>query len=131
MKLADSGHRVEFDSGCVRETECVKGRCDLLPMSALIKLSKQFEEANKKYPERNWEKGMPMHCLIDSALRHLFKYMDGQNDEDHLLSACWNVVCAVWMEEKHPDMQDIPARLELKKSTFLSREDMDSGEKPS
>ena len=112
-KFVDSGKRTQFNSGAVRETECEKGRCDLLPFSALLKLAKQFENANKKYPERNWEKGIPMHCFLDSALRHLFKYLDGQNDEDHLLSALWNIICAVWTEEKHPEMQDIPARKNL------------------
>ena len=54
-----------------------------------------------------------MHCFLDSALRHLFKYLDGQNDEYHLLSALLNIICAVWTEEKHPEMQDIPARKNL------------------
>jgi len=109
-KLADSGKRVEYENGVLRETNCNKGRCDLLPFYTLIKLSKQFEIANEKYPERNWEQGMPLHCFLDSAIRHLFKYMDGQNDEDHLTSALWNIACAIWTEEKHPEMQDIPSR---------------------
>ena len=62
------------------------------------------------YPERNWEKGMPMHCMLDSALRHLAKYMDGQTDEDHLCAAATNLLMAMWTEEKHPEMQDIPSR---------------------
>jgi hypothetical protein len=69
-----------------------------------------MEDALAHYPERNWEKGMPMHCMIDSAMRHLAKYMDGMDDEDHLCAAATNLLMALWTEEKCPEMQDIPTR---------------------
>lgn len=100
-----------FDTGAVREDKTGKGRVDLLPMCALIRLSKHFETALADHPERNWEKGMPMHSFLDSGIRHLFKYMDGCTDEDHLCAAAWNILCAMWTEEKHPEMQDIPSRI--------------------
>lgn len=98
-----------FETGAVRDTGG-KGRMDLLPMCALIRISKHMEDALTHYPERNWEMGLPMHSMLDSALRHLVKYMDGQNDEDHLCSAATNLLMALWTEEKRPDMQDIPSR---------------------
>lgn len=100
-----------FETGAVRDTGG-KGRMDLLPMCALIRISKHMEDALTHYPERNWEKGLPMHSMIDSAFRHLMKYMDGQHDEDHLCSAATNLLMALWTEEKRPDMQDIPTRPE-------------------
>lgn len=106
----------EFPSGAIRENKNGKGRCDLLPMCALLRLARHFEKANVDHPERNWEKGIPMHSFIDSALRHLMKYMDGWNDEDHLCAASWNILCAMWTEEKKPEMQDIPSRLVHEKS---------------
>ena len=102
----------DFGTGAIREDKTGKGRCDLLPVCALIRLSKRFEEGNKDHPERNWENGIPMHSFLDSALRHLFRYLDGQTDEDHLCAAAWNVMCAMWTEEKRPEMQDIPTRLD-------------------
>lgn len=110
--IKDSGGRVRFETGAERDIPLGKGRMDLLPMCALIRLSKHYEEGAKKYDERNWEIGIPMHSFLDSALRHIAKYMDGQNDEDHLCAAAWNLMCAMWTEEKRPEMQDIPARLE-------------------
>lgn len=95
----------------IREDKTGKGRCDLLPMCSLLRLAKHFEKGNEDHPERNWEKGLPMHGYIDSALRHLFKYMDGSTDEDHLCAAAWNILCAMWTEEKKPNMQDIPTRM--------------------
>lgn len=99
-----------FETGAVRDTGG-KGRMDLLPMCALIRISKHMEDALTHYPERNWEKGLPMHSMIDSAFRHLMKYVDGQKDEDHLCSAATNLLMALWTEEKRPDMQDIPSRM--------------------
>lgn len=109
--IKDSGNRREFDSGAVRDIQEGKGRMDLLPMCALIRLSQHFERGSVKYGDRNWEKGIPLHSYMDSALRHIVKYMDGQTDEDHLCAAAWNLMCAMWTEEKRPDLQDIPARI--------------------
>ena len=65
-----------------------------------------------KYEARNWEKGLPISVMLDSGIRHLLKYLDGQRDEDHLCAAAWNILGAMWMEEKRPELQDIPARRE-------------------
>lgn len=100
----------EFSTGAIREKKTGKGRCDLLPMCALLRLSKHYEKGSDDHGERNWEKGIPMHSFLDSAIRHLFKYMDGWTDEDHLCAAAWNILGAMWTEEKRPDLQDIPAR---------------------
>lgn len=99
----------EYETGAVRDTGG-KGRTDLLPMCALLRVSKHMEDALTHYPERNWEKGMPMHNMIDSAFRHLMKYVDGWTDEDHLCAAATNLLMAMWMEEKRPEMRDIPTR---------------------
>ena len=99
-----------FKSGAKREDKCGKGRCDLLPACALIRLSKHYEVGAKTHGERNWEKGLPISSFIDSAIRHLFNYLDGDNTEDHLVSAAWNILSAMWTEEKHPHLQDIPTR---------------------
>ena len=100
MKIKDSGTRREFDTGAVRDMQEGKGRCDLLPPLALLRLAKHFEEGAKKYGERNWEKGIPISSFIDSALRHVFKYMAGKQDEDHLIAAVWNLIAAIETEEK-------------------------------
>jgi predicted outer membrane lipoprotein len=197
MQIKDSGDRREFGTGAVRDMAGGKGRCDLLPACALLKLSayrannrrshhnyrsaiedamtrlmfyldgeikedylcaaacdlldamwmeekksidiaryssypacailrlsRHYENGAKKYAERNWEKGIPISCMIDSGVRHLLKYLDGATDEDHLCAAAWNILGAMWMEEKHPNMQDIPTRTkDLKKVSILSDED--------
>lgn len=110
--IKDSGDRTEFTTGAVRDMHEGKGRCDLLPMCVLLRLARHYENGCKKYGDRNWEKGIPAHSFADSAMRHIFKYMDGQRDEDHLIAAIWNLCGLAWTEEKKPEMMDIPARME-------------------
>lgn len=98
-----------FKTGASRDTGG-KGRCDLLPHSALLRVSHHMEDSLSDHEERNWEKGIPMHSFLDSAMRHLFKYMDGCTDEDHLAAAATNVLMAMWTEDHMPRMQDIPSR---------------------
>lgn len=108
----------EFQTGAVRDAGG-KGRMDLLPWCAIMRVSKHMEDAImpdpvtnvRHYPERNWEEGLPIHSMVDSAFRHLAKYADGQTGEDHLCAAATNLLMAMWTEEKRPEMQDIPSRV--------------------
>lgn len=109
MDLEAQDNRKEFDTGAYRNCGG-KGRCDLLPHAALLRVSKHIERSLQDYPERNWEKGLPMHTMLDSAMRHIFKYMDGYIDEDHLAAATTNLLMALWTEENKPECQDIPTR---------------------
>ena len=100
---------MRYETGAVRDTGG-KGRCDLLPHSALLRVARHMENSLADHEERNWERGLPMHCFLDSAMRHIFKYMDGMTDEDHLAAAATNLLMALWTENHLPAMQDIPTR---------------------
>lgn len=100
MKLHDSGKREIFSTGSRRDTREGKGRFDLLPAYAISRLAKHYENGAAKYGDRNWELGQPLTRYIDSALRHIFKYMDGYRDEDHLIAAVWNLLGYVQTEER-------------------------------
>ena len=108
--IKDSGQRTSFPTGAVRDMHEGKGRYDLLPWDAIHELAIHCEEGAKKYQERNCEKGIPVHSLIDSAIRHLSCYLRGMKDEPHLRAALWNIAFAIWMERNRPEMQDIPGR---------------------
>ena len=108
MEIKDSGNRREFESGAVRDMSEGKGRMDLLPWSAIMEVAKHCENGAKKYGEHNVDKGIPTHSLCDSAARHLAKYFEGWDDEPHLLAAAWNLLWAIQMEIKHPEMVDTP-----------------------
>lgn len=77
-------------------------------ISSLLEVSKQYEEGAKKYAERNWEKGMPVHCFIDSGVRHYLKFLRGDIDEPHDRAFIWNMLGAIWTHENHPELIDLP-----------------------
>ena len=109
--IKDSGERTTFSTGAVRDMHTGKGRMDLLPWEAIVEVSKHCEDGALKYGEHNVDKGIPIHSLVDSAFRHLAKYTMGETDEPHLRAAAWNLLWALYMEAKHPELQDLPARL--------------------
>lgn len=96
--VKDSGKRQEFSTGAKRDTDVGKGRFDLLPCHALTRLAQLFESGALKYGESNWRKGMPLNRYLDSAMRHMVKFMDGQRDEDHAIAVVWNMMCLIETE---------------------------------
>lgn len=58
--------------------------------------------------ERNWEKGMPASDVINHAVEHLRKYLDGDRTEDHPAKIAWAMFALMHYEERNPDVVDIP-----------------------
>ena len=61
-----------------------------------LEVAKHFEEGAKKYGENNWQKGIPVNCYIDSAIRHYLKWLRGYTDEPHDRAFVWNLMCCIW-----------------------------------
>lgn len=110
MSIKDSGKRTEFTTGAVRDMHAGKGRFDLLPWHAIHDVAKHCEEGALKYGERNVDRGIPQHSFIDSAMRHLVKYIHNETDEKHLRAAAWNILWALEQETTHPELIDLPWR---------------------
>ena len=110
MEIKDSGTRRTFDSGAVRDMAEGKGDMVSVPWESILRLSKHYEAGAKKYVRWNFRKGIPVSSFIDSALRHLAKYQCGEDDEDHLSAAAFNILGAMLMENTMPEMQDLPLR---------------------
>ena len=108
--IKDSGERTQFETGAVRDLHAGKGDMLSLPAKALLRLSLLYEEGAKKYGRFNYLKGIPLSSFIDSAERHLIKYIAGWDDEDHLAAAAFNILGALQMEEERPDMCDLEWR---------------------
>lgn len=72
----------------------------------LLEVSKHFEAGAKKYGERNWAKGIPTHCYIDSAVRHYLKWLRGDTDEPHDRAFVWNILCCIWTCKHMPELND-------------------------
>jgi len=111
LSLDDSGKRINYGEGkAEREPNTGKGDMYSLPPAALLRLSMHYELGSRKYSQRNYMKGIPVSRFMDSALRHMIKYLDGMDNEDHLAAAAFNVLGAMQMELRNPDMQDIEER---------------------
>lgn len=109
MEIKDSGNRTALgDTGFVRDIQEGKGRMDLVPWYAVMDLSKHCEAGAAKYGERNIDRGAPLHSLLNSGARHLAKYIQGEDDEDHLVAACWNLMWALQQRTTHPELNDMP-----------------------
>lgn len=76
--------------------------------TAFLEVAKQYEDGALKYAARNWERGIPLHCYIDSAVRHYLKYLRGDTDEPHDRAFVWNMLGAIWTHENKPEMIDLP-----------------------
>lgn len=168
MEIKDSGSKVTFETGAVRDINDEKGRCDLMPLveihnlmnrvrrpykgeeevlihidrfirdslanpfindgledslyitldnfidnhyksmsECLLDLSIHYKEGAKKYKERNWEHGIPIHSFIDSVVRHYIKHMDGWEDENHKAAFVWNIIGALYTLRVFPELNDI------------------------
>ena len=108
--VKDSGERQKFSTGAQRDVQAGKGRFDLIPCEAMSRLAKHFENGAVKYGDSNWAKGIPLNRYLDSAFRHLYKFMDGQRDEDHAIAAAWNILCMI--ETEHMiDNGELPKEL--------------------
>ena len=98
-EVKDSGTRREFDTGSVRDQRGGKGRFDLISPVALRRLARHSENGAVKYGDRNWEKGQPLCAFLDSAMRHLQDFLEGDRAEDHLAAAAWNVFSVIHTQE--------------------------------
>ena len=73
----------------------------------LLEVSKHFEGGAAKYGEYNWQKGLPIHCYIDSGVRHYLKWLAGETDEPHDRAFVWNIMACLWTLKHRPHLMDL------------------------
>lgn len=82
------------------------------------RLAKWYELGAEKYKiPRNWEKGMSYSRLLDSAKRHINRFVMGHRGEDHLIAALWNLLAYLHYEEMGlTQFDDVPKYEEANKN---------------
>ena len=60
--------------------------------------------------DRGWKYPRPSSTYMDSTIRHLVEYETGDNSEDHLAAAIWNIMAMMFNEEEAKDFVDIEER---------------------
>lgn len=106
----------KFDA-VVKSVLCFRQLVGWSKEDCLLEVSCHYEDGAKKYGEHNWEKGIPTHSFLDSAVRHLTKYMRGDSDERHDRAFLWNIFGLVWTNKYHMELDDI-------ESYLISEEDL-------
>lgn len=88
-----------------------KPRLSFLATRALRTLAQVYMYGAEKYNPDNWRKGRPSTDLIDSAMRHMFAYLEGEDVDpesglSHAAHAAWNLLTLVEQETTHPELDD-------------------------
>jgi len=94
----------KFASGAVRSKDVDAFAFHLMSPIALKRYAKVCKEGSVKYAPMNWEKGLPIDDILNHAINHLLQYLMGDDSEDHLGHALWNVAAAVHSDEMWPDL---------------------------
>jgi len=81
-------------------------RFDRIPPAAMARLAATCHEGAEKYSAFNWERGMPAWDLLNHAIAHCFKYLDGNTDEDHLAHALWGILAAIHSLTLWPELNE-------------------------
>ncbi|MDE2098128.1 MAG: hypothetical protein KGL39_12815 [Patescibacteria group bacterium] len=107
-EVKDSGERVTFKTGMMRDTQEGKPRFDLLlpegipfDQQFLTRCAQHLTNGAKKYSQRNWELARTPEELDRykaSAFRHLVQWLNGEADEDHAAAVFFNLMGAEFVK---------------------------------
>lgn len=100
----------QFPTGAVRSNDADNVRFDLITPIGLRRLAETYAEGARKYGEFNWLRGLPASSLANHAIRHIYLWLQGDTQEDHITHAAWNLLSICHFEEAMPEMIDVPSR---------------------
>jgi hypothetical protein len=110
--VKDSGQRVHYDNGFVRDTEAGKEDLvwlfampdlDLIPPMMLTRWVEHMRKGAVKYGRNNWTQAEGPEAVARfkrSAIRHMNQWLRGETDEDHVSAMVFNVWAAEVTKEK-------------------------------
>lgn len=104
--LKITGTPRQFETGAQRDNADGKLRMSLVPHKALNDVMMRYLQGADAYGEDNWKKGMKHSVLYDSTMRHLMQDFTGDDSEDHLGAALWNIMGMIWNRDNKPGMDD-------------------------
>lgn len=104
----------EAPTGGLRDNKN-KPHLALVPMQLLVGVAeviwKSSTNGGGKYPMNNWRKGLWWTDTASCALRHIFKWLGGEDyDQEtglhHLKHAACNIAFLLTYIEEHPELDD-------------------------
>lgn len=104
-------HRQQWEQKGGLKFDQDKPRMELLDSEAIEQLALVLTFGAKKYAADNWRKGISYRRLIAAALRHLFAYLRGEdNDPETGLPHPAHAMCCcmfmIWMAKHRRDQDD-------------------------
>ena len=118
--MESSGKIREFSTGACRDYAEDKPQMELLPLELLMRVSKWYGLGGKKYGNHNWRKGQPQSVCLGSMLRHITKYVMGDDSEDHLSAIVFNALSMMNVDEYMRDNKDV-YDLESRKQNVINQ----------
>lgn len=104
FQVKDSGQRMEFESGMVRDVTEGKIRFDLVLDGPMFRRwAEHLTKGAEKYDARNWMKargGAEYERFRESALRHFVQWYYGDVDEDHAAAVFFNINGAEYVRDQ-------------------------------
>lgn len=79
---------------------------EAIPPAGMRALAETYKEGSIKYGDRNWERGFPVHDLLNHGIKHLWDWLDGKRKEDDLGHAVWNFMAAIHSLELWPHLNE-------------------------
>jgi hypothetical protein len=106
---------LEGKGGVFRDTPEGKGKYVCLSPHALRRVAVMFEIGMAKHHNTDplsFSRGFKFSSYLDSALRHLFQFEAGLDDEDHLAHAIANIAAMMHQQEigLAEENDDLPLR---------------------
>lgn len=102
--IKDSGKRIRFESGMVRDVCDDKINFLLTRDGPMLKRwAIHLSNGAKKYSKRNWmqaEGEAELERFRESACRHFEQWLAGDDDEDHAAAVIFNINGAEYTKEK-------------------------------
>ena len=83
----------------------------LVDFKSLEGLVRVLEMGAKKYDKHNWKKGMPVTQVSESLLRHMFAFLNGEDNdveskESHLAHVMCNAMFLEYIMREKPHYDD-------------------------
>lgn len=94
---------IKFDQG--------KPPMSLLSTTALVEIAKVLEFGKNKYGKNNYKSGMLWSRVLDAPLRHIFAFIDKEDNDpesgiSHIAHACCSLMFLLEFIKTHPELDD-------------------------
>jgi hypothetical protein len=94
-----------------KKTDTGKRRFNLLPVQPLYDAIDVLEFGAKRYGDFNWQKGFEWSGLYNAAQRHMYAWLDGEDNADdsglnHLSHAMVNLMFLLVFRNTHKELDD-------------------------